>query len=60
MCIAYIHFMFFCDNHALYQRLSKKHRTSEWHVYRVAHGKPIRSLREGCIYRDLHKEGFFR
>ncbi len=48
----------FQNNHRkIHSEIAVKHRTSAWQVYRIAHGKPIHSLRDGCIYRDLYRQG---
>jgi len=57
MFVTYVHFLLYCRNRQLYSRLAKKHGTTVWHVYRVAHGKRINTMRDGCIFRELHREG---
>jgi hypothetical protein len=50
-------YLFQNSNRNKYSVIALKHRTSLWHVYRIAHDKPIHSLRDGCIYRELHRQG---
>ena len=53
----YIHYLFISRNRSLYQHVAKKHHTSGWKVYQVAHGKRVKTLDEFCIFGELHRMG---
>lgn len=58
MFLQLLHFLIINEERHLYKQLAKKHQTTSWNVYRVANGKTIRTLRDGCIYRELYRKGF--
>lgn len=49
--------MFYCTNRARYADIARKHNSSSWNVYHIAHGKKVRTLRDGSIHRELHRQG---
>lgn len=53
MLFSYYRYLFISRNRSLYQKIGKHHGTSGWEVYRVPHGKRIRSLRDSCIQKSL-------
>ena len=48
----------FSKEKEFYQQIAKKYRTSAWNVFMIANGKTIRSMKEGCIYRELYRRRF--
>jgi len=53
MVFSYLRYLFISDNRPLYQQIGKKHGTTGWEAYRIAHGKRIRSLRDSRIQKAL-------
>ncbi|MEN6589297.1 MAG: hypothetical protein ABFC30_06575 [Proteiniphilum sp.] len=58
MLVTLFNFLFNRSNRELYRQLAAKHHTTSWHVYRIAHGKQLTSMRDGCIYRELYRTGY--
>ena len=50
-------YLFCCTNRNIYDEIALKHKTTAWNVYRLAHGKKVRSLRDGSIHRELFRQG---
>jgi hypothetical protein len=53
MLFSYLRYLFISKNRPLYQQIGKKHGTTGWEVYRIAHGKRIRTSRDNYIRKAL-------
>lgn len=54
---SFLHYLLFSRNRALYRQLAAVYGTTGWNVYRIAHGKRIRSLNESRISWELRQKG---
>jgi hypothetical protein len=50
-------YLFHNKDRKSYRTIAMKHKSTTWNVYRIAHGKNIRTLRDGSIYRELFRQG---
>jgi hypothetical protein len=50
-------YLFRNENRQRYADIAMKYNSTTWNVYRVAHGKRVRSMRDGGIYRELFRQG---
>jgi len=48
----------FSEEKEAYQQIARKYGTSAWNVYKIDNGKVIRSLKEGCVQRELFRRKF--
>lgn len=52
-----MNYVFLCKNREQYKLLGKKHGSTGWNAYRIAHGKHIHNLRDYCIFLELNRDG---
>lgn len=50
-------YLFHNKNRQNYTDIAIKYNSTAWNVYRIAHGKNIRTLRDGSIYHELFRQG---
>jgi hypothetical protein len=55
MIVSILFNFIFTKEKEVYRQIAEKYRTSAWNVYKIANGKTIRSMKEGCVYRELFR-----